>query len=784
MKAIRSFMNISVIIAVYNQQDSLNKCVDSVCNQLTLRDDIELLIIDDCSTDNTSSIIYELSQKYNNVHGLKTMENGGPGEARNLGLDKAVGNWILFLDSDDWLANDAISQLTQRIQLIESNLLENQKSDLISYNFDYDSNSDIKMPESGRKDLLSLAKDKTELIKDYLSLKMDGSVIYTLINKDIIDKNHLRFAPGYHEDIDFLFKVYALSSNISILNTTIYIKNNRESSIVNSITKKHIIGLFRSYFEIYNFYNDELSKNTELLNAFSLGVIAIIATRTRQISSMRCDSLTLYRCIYDEYLKLSASTTEIDNAIFKNSFDTKYIKIYKKFISLFNETNSNSAKDMNEFMNDIQFKSWSCYDLHNGLYLSSDEIRTCCKRFFVDGEIKGDVALLTPDKYSFSEYNIENIITEKKKLYNEINSGTSDKCTGCEFLEFKQWDKIKFQHISFEYHSVCNMKCTYCSDTYYGGKKNQYNVENLLNMLIRDDHLTSCNSIVWGGGEPTLGSGFEPMLQIMNTEFPLIQQRVISNATTISKSIKTGLDNGSVSLVTSIDAGTKDKFFEVRQHKQFHRVFHNLTKYAEKKPENITIKYIFLDINSDIEQVKSFVKNIVDYNLTKCNFQLSYDFNKEYVSEHDLALISIMHYLLSEQNVPLVFLDDLLRLRIKNSLLNYDELSNIITHYGYKTLGKKSHNKKKIVIWGAGRQTDYLLNDKHFLSLYEVKYLVDNTPEKIGSKLLNYDIYEPSKLIGNEEKVLISAVQYSSQIKKRYLELGLDINNIVTDLII
>ncbi|QFT08551.1 glycosyltransferase [Vibrio sp. THAF190c] len=777
-------MNISVIIAVYNQQTHLERCVKSVCEQTTSQDNVEILIIDDCSTDKTPKIISDLCNDYDNVYGFKTDKNGGPGAARNLGLENARGKWILFLDSDDSLAENAIDKLLKRIDIVESNLIESQKTDLIAYDFKYDINSDISMPNSGRTDLKSLTKDKSNLIKDYLSLKMDGSVIYTLIKNELLKKNKIIFADGYHEDIDFIYKAYVKSNNISILKEKIYLKNNREESIVNSITSKHISGLFRAYLEMYNFHEEEIKKNKDYEKSFFLGVVAIIATRIRQIASTSCNQKYLYQYMYDEYNYLLEKIPSIKNYKFGREFQTKYIKIFKKFIRIFKLESEQAADEMNDFMHSISKKSWSCYDLHNGLYLSSDEIRTCCKRFFVDGEMKGDVALLTPKDYSFSEYTIDNIFDEKKKLFIEINKGESKKCTGCDFLEFREWEDFKLEHISFEYHSVCNMKCTYCSDTYYGGKKNQYNIEALIDNLIVQGHLDHCKSIVWGGGEPTLGDGFESMLNKMNVKFPSIQQRVISNATKLSDSIKSGLDNDSFSLVTSIDAGNQEKFFEVRKNKHFDRVLKNLREYSEVKPENITIKYIFLDNNSDIEQVESFVDNIVKYGLVKCNFQISYDFNKETISEHTLAIVSILYGLLSDNNVPLVFLDDLLRLRIKNSKLNYDKLYDLISKYDYPQFSRDKNVKKDIVIWGAGRQTIYLLKDKHFMSLYNIKYLVDNTPSKIGTQLFGYDIYSPDELSNRNEDVLISAVQYSAQIKKKYISMGLDESRIVKDLIL
>ena len=120
----------------------------------------------------------------------------------------------------------------------------------------------------------------------------------------------------------------------------------------------------------------------------------------------------------------------------------------------------------NTFDNELKAKtSLSCPALHHELYLGPDEVRTCCKRFFVDGEKKGDVVLKTikPDE----EITTEIILTEKQKLLSKINNGEKNDCDGCPFLERKKWPELttlSVKHISFEHHSICNMKCTYCNE--------------------------------------------------------------------------------------------------------------------------------------------------------------------------------------------------------------------------------------------------------------------------------------------------------------------------------
>ena len=96
---------VSIIIPVYNRENYLPKALDSAVNQ-TLKD-IEIICIDDCSTDNSLGILKEYASKDNRIIVLEQKENQGQGVARNRALDIAKGEYIMCLDSDDWLELNA-----------------------------------------------------------------------------------------------------------------------------------------------------------------------------------------------------------------------------------------------------------------------------------------------------------------------------------------------------------------------------------------------------------------------------------------------------------------------------------------------------------------------------------------------------------------------------------------------------------------------------------------------------------------------------------------------------
>ena len=93
----------SVIIPAYNAERTIRRCLDSLVS--IVRDDVELLVINDGSKDGTGEICQEYAERYSNVHYLYK-ENGGVSSARNMGLGEATGEYILFVDSDDFVTEE------------------------------------------------------------------------------------------------------------------------------------------------------------------------------------------------------------------------------------------------------------------------------------------------------------------------------------------------------------------------------------------------------------------------------------------------------------------------------------------------------------------------------------------------------------------------------------------------------------------------------------------------------------------------------------------------------
>ena len=117
-------MLFSIIIPVYNADKYIEKCIESIISQD--RNKFEIIVVDDGSTDNTGIICDKYSNKYSNIKVFHT-ENKGVSRARNLGLSEAIGDYILFVDADDWVTSDYIDVISKEIEGVDLLFFSNNR---------------------------------------------------------------------------------------------------------------------------------------------------------------------------------------------------------------------------------------------------------------------------------------------------------------------------------------------------------------------------------------------------------------------------------------------------------------------------------------------------------------------------------------------------------------------------------------------------------------------------------------------------------------------------------
>lgn len=782
-KGVESATCFSIVIPAYNTEEFVDACLRSALGQRFDTELFEVILIDDCSTDSTFDIASQIASTANNLVVTRAPTNSGPGIARNAGVKRCTGDWIIFLDSDDRLHPDALSTLKTRIDESDGPTL-----DAIGFNWHHSGEGSTTRAAQHAQQLL--LAPRSELIGRYLSLQTDSSVIYTAVRRGLITDNELLFSAGYHEDVDYLFKVYWLSREIGYVDRVLYTKQSRVNSIVNTITDRHLQGFMRAWKEIADFVTREAPGQWRTYAPdYESGTLSVIATRIREIARRIEDpgqAASLYAALYDHWFRLPHRGHRNEDS----GFHTKYQMIALHFLNTMQDEGlsaASKAESITAYFNSVVSKSWSCVDLHHSVFLRPDEVRTCCKRFFVDGKMRGDVSLLKIATTGAAP-DMEDILSAKQTLHNRINSGRESACDGCPFLAFREWgplETLDVRYLSLEYHSVCNLKCTYCSDTYYGGKKAPYDIGHLIDSFLEHKVLDSRVDVVWGGGEPTIDKTFAPTINNIADRLPNATQRVLTNGVKYSNTVGELLAQGKVTVTTSVDAGTDDIYLVVHRGDRFRKVLETLKKYAGLNAERVTVKYIFTKANSAIEEISAFAKEVREYELTRCNFQISSDFREEAIALETAASMICLFGLLRAARCRLVFFDDLLRQRLYDIHCNSEqEIVSMISDYGLGHVLADPTSHKSVAIWGAGWQARYLLEKTLFFKNVEVAFFVDSTPSKIGGRFLDRDVLEPSVLLKTDIPVVIAAVQGFPAIYDSFVNLGIDESRLIGELII
>ena len=221
---------VSVIIPVYNVEKYLEKCINSVVSQ-TYKN-LEIILVDDGSTDNSGQMCDEFKKKDKRIKVIHK-ENGGLSDARNVALDVCKGDYITFVDSDDWIPRNAIDALCDAII--------SEKADISSGQL-YET---FKRQHSEKAGVSLITRYSTEdALRDLMYLHgLSNSASGKLYKRSLFSK--IRYPIGMHyEDLGTTYKIFALAENIVSINKNVYFYYQNPKSIVHSgFSKKRLEGV-------------------------------------------------------------------------------------------------------------------------------------------------------------------------------------------------------------------------------------------------------------------------------------------------------------------------------------------------------------------------------------------------------------------------------------------------------------------------------------------------------------------------------------------------------------
>lgn len=218
---------VSVIVPAYNVGDLLKECVASVIE--TCSNDVEVIIVDDGSTDNTPQICKALSRKYGNRLQLVRQQNGGLSAARNAGVDHSAAEYVFFLDGDDFMAPGAIDKLHELAQSARADVV-------VSTHSAYYEDTKKTVPRHE----VTETKTYTNAIFDHFADRSFGYIAANkLIRRELLIK--VPFHRGiYHEDELFCPELFLSAQRVATLAEELYFYRQRSGSITSKVTEKHV----------------------------------------------------------------------------------------------------------------------------------------------------------------------------------------------------------------------------------------------------------------------------------------------------------------------------------------------------------------------------------------------------------------------------------------------------------------------------------------------------------------------------------------------------------------
>jgi len=293
-------VKVSVVVPVYNTEEYLSKCLDSLIKQ-TLKD-IEIICVNDGSTDSSLQILNDYKIKDNRIK-IINQDNLGPSAARNRGLLECKGEYISFIDSDDWIETKAYEKLYG----------SSKKNDLDLVFFPIYSYDNVTNRISNDNNSYNLNIFDNEFDGKIFNYKDVKNILFhiavgpvnKLYRKKFLDNNKLKFVEGlFFEDIVFFYDMFLRAKKCSLLRDVTYFRRYREGSTTQSHDDK--------YFDLIKIIDltIEVFKKTGNYNEFFIPLMTFIITHLDWTYSLINEK---YKKTYFEMIKKEFENLNIKN---------------------------------------------------------------------------------------------------------------------------------------------------------------------------------------------------------------------------------------------------------------------------------------------------------------------------------------------------------------------------------------------------------------------------------------------------------------------------------------
>lgn len=238
-----SKVDVSIIIPVYNVEQYIEECLDSVINQT--HSNIEIIVIEDCSTDNSKLILENYAKRDKRIQLINHIQNQGQGIARNKGIEYVRGEYVLFVDSDDYIAPESVEVLLEKAK--------KENTDILFCDY-------YKIKSNRTKIVSTFALSTVVNGKEYMYYApfLDILVWNKLWKTSFLKEYKLKFVKEKFEDVIFTNQAIGLAKRVYSHHFPFYYYRTRENSTMTSnVNKNHIV----SQFNLFKILEEEYLKS-------------------------------------------------------------------------------------------------------------------------------------------------------------------------------------------------------------------------------------------------------------------------------------------------------------------------------------------------------------------------------------------------------------------------------------------------------------------------------------------------------------------------------------------
>lgn len=243
---------VSIIVPIYNTELYVERCIKSIENQS--RKDFEVIFVNDGSMDKSMEILEKRTESFDFKYTIINQKNSGVSKARNEGLKVAKGNYVLFLDSDDYIHKELIERLC-----------EEDKQEVVFWKFNKMEESTGRCIKEVNKKIKGTEFSSTEMFDAIINGDMWVWICAAAFKKEFLQKWNITFPEGYKygEDLFFIFKSLVLAETISFNEKSLTFYSIRDQSATQTVTTKKFDSVEALFSLINEMNRSQINKKVE-----------------------------------------------------------------------------------------------------------------------------------------------------------------------------------------------------------------------------------------------------------------------------------------------------------------------------------------------------------------------------------------------------------------------------------------------------------------------------------------------------------------------------------------